>query len=271
MKATAIGILFPSASMKKPAKPRAAATAEPTPKAIERAILTLLEGRLPHTACPSEVARLLDKRDWRALLPPVREAVSRLSRRARIDVLQRGKKIEPANARGPIRLRLARSLDVYRGIDFRAHPERYRIGRGEQGVLTVEPYKSELLPLWRFATEAQAKSSAKALYAAFLEFRKQGDFVGMDMARKFVQMGYTRARRYANHKSGRKYDANAQVAAPNPDPVKARAAAAFHRTLRTILADRAYQTARAAWQEPPPGSAAPAAVRSAGETRRAKH
>lgn len=27
----------------------------------------------------------------------------------------------------------------------------------------------------------------------------------MDMARKFLQMGYTRSRRYANHKSGRKY------------------------------------------------------------------
>ncbi len=25
------------------------------------------------------------------------------------------------------------------------------------------------------------------------------------MARKFLQMGYTRARRYANHKSGKKY------------------------------------------------------------------
>ena len=28
----------------------------------------------------------------------------------------------------------------------------------------------------------------------------------MDMARKFLEMGFTRARRYANHSSGRKYD-----------------------------------------------------------------
>lgn len=28
----------------------------------------------------------------------------------------------------------------------------------------------------------------------------------MDMARKFIQMGMTRAKRYANHKGGRKYD-----------------------------------------------------------------
>ena len=39
----------------------------------------------------------------------------------------------------------------------------------------------------------------------FLSYRAEDDFVGMDMARKFLQMGYTRARRYANHKSGRKY------------------------------------------------------------------
>ena len=36
------------------------------------------------------------------------------------------------------------------GIDYRSHPERYKIARGEQGVLTVEPYKSEILPHWRF-------------------------------------------------------------------------------------------------------------------------
>lgn len=36
------------------------------------------------------------------------------------------------------------------GIDYRSHPERYKVARGEQGVLTVEPYKSEILPHWRF-------------------------------------------------------------------------------------------------------------------------
>ena len=33
-----------------------------------------------------------------------------------------------------------------------------------------------------------------------------GDFVGADMARKYLQMGFTRARRYANHPGGKKYD-----------------------------------------------------------------
>ena len=97
------------------------------------------------------------------------------------------------------------SLD-FATIDFREHPELYRVGRGEQGVLLVEPYKSELLPHWRFRTLAVAQASAAHIYAQFLAYKATHDFVGMDMARKFLQMGYTRARRYANHRSGRKYD-----------------------------------------------------------------
>lgn len=104
-----------------------------------------------------------------------------------------------------------------RDTDFRAHPELYRVGRGEQGVLMVEPYKKELLPLWRFATTAAARRSAAALYKRFLRYLDDGDFVGADMARKFLQMGYTRARRYANYKGGRKYDPSGAPHARQPD------------------------------------------------------
>ena len=89
--------------------------------------------------------------------------------------------------------------------DFRLHPERYRIGKGEQGVLLVQPYKAEILPHWRFKTAAEAQASAERIYGLFLSCKQTEDFVGMDMARKFLQMGFTRARRYANHPSGRKY------------------------------------------------------------------
>ncbi|GAB0136509.1 hypothetical protein EsDP_00004809 [Epichloe bromicola] len=82
----------------------------------------------------------------------------------------------------------------------------YRIGRGEQGVLTFEPYKSALLPLWRFRTVDIAEKSAADLWARFETFNEQGDFIGMDMTRKFIQMGMTRAKRYANHAGGRKYN-----------------------------------------------------------------
>jgi Domain of unknown function (DUF4385)/Protein of unknown function (DUF3253) len=218
-----------------------------TPRAIERATLQLLEARHPKTACPSEVARALDPERWREYMEPVRQAAARLAKRGRIDVTQRTKKVAPEAARGPIRLRLAAAVDAYRGTDFRKHPERYRVGRGEQGVLTAEPYKSELLPLWRFKTEAAARASAKALYAAFRAYRAQGDFVGMDMARKFTQMGYTRARRYANHRSGRKYDEQGVVAPAEPDREKARAAAVFRRAWQKIEADSRYRVARASW------------------------
>ncbi len=67
----------------------------------------------------------------------------------------------------------------------------------------VEPYKSEILPHWRFKNSEVAARSAQEIYALFEEYRSKNDFVGMDMARKFIQMGYTRARRYANHKGGK--------------------------------------------------------------------
>lgn len=82
----------------------------------------------------------------------------------------------------------------------------YRIARGEMGVLTFEPYKSEILPSWRFKTPAIAKKSSADIFAKFLAYHDQDDFIGMDMSRKFLQMGMTRAKRYANHKGGRKYD-----------------------------------------------------------------
>lgn len=98
--------------------------------------------------------------------------------------------------------------DAYRGVDFRKHPEKYVIGRGEQGVLIAEPYKSEILPFWKFATPEKATKSAEKIYSLFIAYGNESDFVGMDMARKFLQMGFTRSRRYANHASGNKYDAN---------------------------------------------------------------
>lgn len=96
------------------------------------------------------------------------------------------------------------SLD-YKNLNLRESPELYSIGRGEQGVLTVEPYKSEILPHWRFKTADIAAASSEKIYALFLGYLRQQDFVGADMARKFLQMGFTRARRYANYKGGKKY------------------------------------------------------------------
>ncbi|BAT51495.1 hypothetical protein NOS3756_04180 [Nostoc sp. NIES-3756] len=121
------------------------------------------------------------------------------------------------------------SLD-FKNIDFRQHPELYRVGKGEQGVLLVEPYKSEILPYWRFKTPDIARESSQKIYEIFLDYLDKDDFIGADMARKFLQMGYTRSRRYANHKSGRKYkqdDENKEILPYDVDPVKAESAAIF--------------------------------------------
>ena len=136
----------------------------------------------------------------------------------------------------------------FANINFRDHPELYQVGRGEQGVLSVEPYKSEILPHWRYKNADVATRSAKEIYALFEEYRQQNDFVGMDMARKFIQMGYTRARRYANHKGGKKYDADRQVKPLELDPIKAEAAAVFKEWWDKIRADEDYLSRKKAHQ-----------------------
>jgi len=84
----------------------------------------------------------------------------------------------------------------------------YSIGRGETGVLSFEPYKGLILPFWAFRTIAIAQKSAEALWSIFESYVRRGDLVGADMTRKFIQMGMTRAKRYANYKGGRKYGAD---------------------------------------------------------------
>jgi hypothetical protein len=132
------------------------------------------------------------------------------------------------------------SLD-FKSIDFRKHPQLYRIGKGEQGVLLIEPYKSEILPHWRFKTPDIARRSANKIYKMFLDYKAKGDFVGMDMARKFLQMGYTRSRRYANHKSGRKYaEGSKDVLKRDEDPIKAESAKIFYEKWQKARGDKEY-------------------------------
>ena len=95
----------------------------------------------------------------------------------------------------------------YKSIDFSLEENRklYRIGRGEQGVLLVRPYTNDICTHWKFRTPEIAVESSNHIYGMYLDYRDQKDFIGMDMCRKFLEMGFTRARRYANHNSGRKY------------------------------------------------------------------
>lgn len=132
------------------------------------------------------------------------------------------------------------SLD-FANIDFRKHPELYHIGKGEQGVLLVGPYKSEILPHWKFKSPQMARRSANWIYLLFLAYKAKGDFVGMDMARKYLQMGYTRSRRYANHKSGRKYTQQSREILPVvEDEEKAESARIFYQKWKKARENKEY-------------------------------
>jgi hypothetical protein len=149
----------------------------------------------------------------------------------------------------------------FKQIDFRQSPQLYRVGRGEQGVLLVEPYKSEILPHWRFKNPEVARLSADTIFALFHDYLAADDFVGADMARKFLQMGFTRARRYANHQGGKKYQgpvpmdqkglsgAHGREELPRiNDPVKAEAARIFKQKWDQAEANPQYQAEKAAFK-----------------------
>ncbi len=107
----------------------------------------------------------------------------------------------------------------YKALDFSVEENRnlYRIGRGEQGVLLVRPYTNTICAHWRFRTPDEAVRSANKIFAMYLDYRDGKDFIGMDMCRKFLEMGFTRSRRYANHHTGKKYDDKGNVRPQEPD------------------------------------------------------
>lgn len=77
--------------------------------ALEGVILRLLAERsADKTICPSEAARAAEAEAWERLMPRVRDAGRRLAAAGRIEVLQGGRVIDPATAKGPIRYRLKR-------------------------------------------------------------------------------------------------------------------------------------------------------------------
>ncbi len=85
----------------------------------------------------------------------------------------------------------------------------------------------------------------------YLAYKEDGDFVGMDMARKFIQMGHTRARRYANYKGGRKYKdkETKELHTREIDEEKAKSAAIFQEKWDLIRADEEYLELKRAHQK----------------------
>lgn len=136
-------------------------------------------------------------------------------------------------------------------IDYREHPEAYKVGKGEQGVLICEPYKSEIGKYWRFKTPEIATKSSIKILVLFNNYLKKNDFVGADMARKYLQMGYTRARRYANYKGGKKYDKENDfnlLKKGTGSLEKAKSAAIFYEAYQTAQKCSKYQLLKKEWK-----------------------
>jgi hypothetical protein len=73
---------------------------------IEEEIAAQVKARgADKTICPSEVARTLSK-DWRALMPKVREVAGRMAEAGKLRVTQGGEEVDAVEASGPIRLSL---------------------------------------------------------------------------------------------------------------------------------------------------------------------
>ena len=140
----------------------------------------------------------------------------------------------------------------YKNILFRPNDIRYRIGRGEQGVLLVRPYTDVICRHWRFKTLKEAIVSSQKIFDMYLDYRIQKDFVGMDMCRKFLEMGFTRARRYANHKDGKKYGKDGKVLPQEKDwatSEKAKAATRFKQFRDLVTQDEFYISMRKQWRD----------------------
>lgn len=145
------------------------------------------------------------------------------------------------------------SLD-YKTLDFTNSNTKklYRIGRGEQGVLLVRPYTEDICKYWRFKDETTARKSAVKIYEMFCSYSRNSDFIGMDMARKFLEMGFTRARRYANHPNGKKYSETGEVLPQSQETLtgtKAKAARIFKEYRDLAAYDPKYIKMRKQWRE----------------------
>ena len=142
----------------------------------------------------------------------------------------------------------------YKSLDFTDEEVRklYRIGRGEQGVLLVRPYTNDICSHWRFKTPQEAVVSSNKIYAMYLDYKDEKDFIGMDMCRKFLEMGFTRARRYANHNSGRKYKKGTKEVLPQEEDHAtskyAQSAGIFKKVRDVVAKSEIYVTMRKQWR-----------------------
>jgi hypothetical protein len=80
---------------------------------LENAILKLLQERGPkRSICPSEAVREFinpEHQEWKVRCRQARQVAQRLAGRGEVEITQAGVAVDPARARGPIRIRLPKT------------------------------------------------------------------------------------------------------------------------------------------------------------------
>ena len=97
------------------------------------------------------------------------------------------------------------------------------------------PYKRNLIDHFSFSSPSAAKKSSQKIYEIFKEYRDQGDFVGMDMSRKYLQLGYKLSKRFEKYPSGKRSLKN-----ESGDRDMSKSAAEFRKNLVKVMKDKEY-------------------------------
>ena len=115
----------------------------------------------------------------------------------------------------------------------------------------VRPYTNDICAHWRFKTPDEAVESSNHIFGMYLDYRDEEDFIGMDMCRKFLEMGFTRSRRYANHRDGKKYDKEGNVISQEKDHATchfAESAKIFKKVRDIVAKNKTYVSMRKEWR-----------------------
>ncbi|WWD01306.1 hypothetical protein V866_008249 [Kwoniella sp. B9012] len=132
-------------------------------------------------------------------------------------------------------------------------PTNYAATKNEVGVFTTPGYSEDIKPLWKFKNAEEARKSAEGIWKLFEGYRDKNDFVGMDICRKFIQMGRTRSLRYALRPGGRKYDPSTgeerQRTGKVYDQSKLEGAEVYEKWLGKCWDDECYKKAWESWRE----------------------
>jgi len=77
--------------------------------------------------------------------------------------------------------------------NYRDKPLVYAVTDDCGGMYICEPYKTEILKVWKFTSIDRAKKSSKDILSMFRFYIKNRDFIGADMTRKYLQAGSIRS------------------------------------------------------------------------------